>query len=67
MNEILVEEENTVYELDLECLKRKEEQEKKQSQQRTQEKSVYKVQKVCKNRWQSNVWFVCLLFLIFCS
>ena len=33
MNEILVEEENTVYELDPECLRHKEETRKKESEQ----------------------------------
>lgn len=69
MNEIFVEEENTVYELDAECLKRKEEQKKrereKKEQREKQNKNSYKTQKTtCKKQNQSNVWMLCLLFLI---
>lgn len=69
MNEIFVEEENTVYELDAECLKRKEEQKRrereKEEQREKQKKSSYKAQKtMCKKQNRSNVWMLCLLFLI---
>ena len=48
MNEILVEEENTVYELDPECLRHKEEQrqlEEKRKQEK-QENDNYRMQKL---------------------
>lgn len=62
MNEIFVEEENTVYELDPECLKRKEEQRKKEKQ--TKDENKYKVQKTSGNQNPSVLWIFCLLCLI---
>lgn len=57
MNEILVEEENTIYELDPECLKRKEEQKKKK------ETNTYKMQRTKHNKG-CNIWLICLIMLI---
>lgn len=59
MNEIFVEEENTVYELDPECLKRKEEQ-KKQEEQR---KDHHRIQKMSRSENQNTLWV--LLFILF--
>lgn len=56
MNEILVEEENTVYELDPECLRHKEEQrqlEEKRKQEK-QENDNYRMQKRPEKRNQNN-------------
>ncbi len=69
MSEIFVEEENTVYELDAECLKRKEEQKRKEQekkdQREKQNKNSYKAQKtMCKKQNRSDLWILCLLFLI---
>ena len=53
MSEIFVEEENTVYELDAECLIRN--------------KNSYHAQKtkaICRKQNQPNIWILCLLFLI---
>ena len=57
MNEILVEEENTVYELDPECLKRKEEQKKREK------KPKYEAQKTSKGQ-NIPIWMICLLLLL---
>ena len=57
MNEILVEEENTVYELDSECLRHKEEQrqlEEKRKQEK-QENDNYRMQKRPEKRNQNNM------------
>ena len=59
MNEIFVEEENTVYELDPECLKRKEEQ-KKQEEQR---KDHHRIQKMSRSENKNTLWV--LLFILF--
>ena len=69
MNEILVEEENTVYELDSECLRHKEEQrqlEEKRKQEK-QENDNYRMQKRPENRNQNNMWIICLLLLVICQ
>lgn len=69
MNEILVEEENTVYELDPECLKRKEEQrqwEEKRKQEK-QESDNYRIQNRPEKRNQNNMWIICLLLLVICQ
>lgn len=69
MNEILVEEENTVYELDSECLKRKEEQrqwEEKRKQEK-QESDNYRMQNRPEKRNQNNMWIICLLLLVICQ
>ena len=58
MNEILVEEENTVYELDPECLKRKEQQKKEKK------KHIYEAQKISKDQ-RNFVWLFCILFLLY--
>ena len=57
MNEIFVEEENTVYELDPECLKRKEER-KKWEEQRNNDHKIQKMSK-CQNN--------CNLFIVVCA
>ena len=66
MNEILVEEENTVYELDPECLRHKEEQrqlEEKRKQEK-QENDNYRMQKrlafLQKNLWKGKIRKYCL-------
>ncbi len=66
MNEIFVEEENTVYELDPECLKRKEEQRKRQETDKKENlgKNDYQMQKTQRERKQNNLWIICLLLLI---
>lgn len=68
MSEIFVEEENTVYELDAECLKRKEEQKRRQRDSKEiRNKNSYHVQKtkaICRKQNQPNIWILCLLFLI---
>ena len=68
MSEIFVEEENTVYELDAECLKRKEEQKRRQRDSKEiRNKNSYHAQKtkaICRNQNQPNIWILCLLFLI---
>ena len=77
MSEIFVEEENTVYELDAECLKRKEEIKRKEEQKRKEQekrqkgqekirnKNSYQAQKTtCRKQNQTNLWLLCLLFLI---
>ena len=68
MSEIFVEEENTVYELDAECLKRKEEQKRRQRDSKEiRNKNSYHAQKtkaICRKQNQSNIWILCLLFLI---
>ena len=69
MNEILVEEENTVYELDPECLRHKEEQrqlEEKRKQEK-QENDNYRMQKRPEKRNQNNMWIICLLLLVICQ
>ena len=69
MNEILVEEENTVYELDSECLRHKEEQnqlEEKRKQEK-QENDNYRMQKRPEKRNQNNMWIICLLLLVICQ
>ena len=66
MNEILVEEENTVYELDPECLRHKEEQrqlEEKRKQEK-QENDNYRMQKRPEKRNQNNMWIICWLLLV---
>lgn len=60
MSEIFVEEENTVYEIDEECLRMKERQEKRQKQAPGQER--YKVQGVRENK--KIFWILCILFII---
>ena len=62
MNEIFVEEENTVYELDPECLKRKEEQRKREEE--FKRKNKYIVQNTPKCGGCCMIWVVCLLCLI---
>lgn len=57
MNEIFVEEENTVYELDPECLKRKEEQKK------MEETKPCKMQKQSRNQQNNLIWILCLCIL----
>ena len=68
MSEIFVEEENTVYELDAECLKRKEEQKRRQRDSKEiRNKNSYHAQKtkaICRKQNQPNTWILCLLFLI---
>ena len=68
MSEIFVEEENTVYELDAECLKRKEEQKRRQRDSKEiRNKNSYHPQKtkaICRKQHQPNIWILCLLFLI---
>lgn len=64
MNEIFVEEENTVYELDPECLKRKEEQRKRDEESKKEKRNDYQMQRIRKGRKQSNLWVICLLLLI---
>lgn len=64
MNEIFVEEENTVYELDPECLKRKEEQRKRDEESKKEKRNDYQMQRIRKGREQSNLWVICLLLLI---
>ena len=68
MSEIFVEEENTVYELDAECLKRKEEQKRRQRDSKEiRNKNSYHEQKtkaICRKQNQPNIWILCLLFLI---
>ena len=64
MNEILVEEENTVYELDPECLRHKEEQ-KQLEEKRKQEKQEN--EKRPEKRNQNNMWIICLLLLVICQ
>ena len=68
MSEIFVEEENTVYELDAECLKRKEEQKRRQRDSKEiRNKNSYHAQKrkaICRKQNQPNIWILCLLFLI---
>ena len=68
MSEIFVEEENTVYELDAECLKRKEEQKRRQRDSKEiRNKNSYHTQKtkaICRKQNQPNIWILCLLFLI---
>ena len=68
MSEIFVEEENTVYELDAECLKRKEEQKRRQRDSKEiRNKNCYHAQKtkaICRKQNQPNIWILCLLFLI---
>ena len=68
MSEIFVEEENTVYELDAECLKRKEEQKRRQRDSKEiRNKNSYPAQKtyaICRKQNQPNIWILCLLFLI---
>ena len=69
MNEILVEEENTVYELDSECLRHKEEQrqlEEKRNQEK-QENDNYRMQKRPEKRMQNNMWIICWLLLVICQ
>ena len=66
MSEIFVEEENTVYELDAECLKRKEEQKRRQRDS-IRNKNSYHAQKtkaIYRKQNQPNIWILCLLFLI---
>lgn len=68
MNEILVEEENTVYELDPECLRHKEEQrqlEEKRKQEK-QENDNYRMQKRPEKRIRTYV-DICLLLLVICQ
>lgn len=60
MNEIFVEEENTVYEIDAECLRMKEQQ-KKQEMQKTM-KDGYKAQEFCGS--SSLLWAVCILCIL---
>lgn len=64
MKEIFVEEENTVYELDAECLKQKEKQRKQK-----QEKNDDRIQKSEKGRryGYENWWMLCLILLIYCK
>lgn len=64
MSEIFVEEENTVYELDPECLKRKEEQKKMEEQKKTKNEKKYKVQKISRNQNLPVLWILCLLFFV---
>ena len=68
MSEIFVEEENTVYELDAECLKRKEEQKRRQRDSKEiRNKNSYHAQKtkaICRKQNQPTIWILCLLFLI---
>ena len=68
MSEIFVEEENTVYELDAECLKRKEEQKRRQRDSKEiRNKNSYHAQKtkaICRKQNHPNIWILCLLFLI---
>ncbi len=68
MSEIFVEEGNTVYELDAECLKRKEEQKRRQRDSKEiRNKNSYHAQKtkaICRKQNQPNIWILCLLFLI---
>jgi hypothetical protein len=68
MSEIFVEEENTVYELDAECLKRKEEQKRRQRDSKEiRNKNSYHAQKtkaICRKQNQPKIWILCLLFLI---
>ena len=69
MNEILVEEENTVYELDSECLRHREEQrqlEEKRKQEK-QENDNYRMQKRPEKRNQNNMWIICWLLLVICQ
>ena len=69
MNEIFVEEENTVYELDPECLRHKEEQrqlEEKRKQEK-QENDNYRMQKRPEKWNQNNMWIICLLLLVICQ
>lgn len=65
MNEILVEEENTVYELDPECLKRKEEQKKREEQRKGHETKT--IQKMSQNKKQTNLWMIILILWIVCQ
>lgn len=65
MNEILVEEENTVYELDPECLKRKEEQKKRKEQRKVYETKT--IQKMTRNKKQTNLWMIILVLWIVCQ
>lgn len=60
MNEIFVEEENTVYELDSECLKRKEEQ-------KQQEKECHRMQKMSRRENRNDLWILLLVLLIGCK
>lgn len=60
MNEIFVEEENTIYELDAECLRMKEQQEK-QEMQKTM-KDGYKAQEFYGS--SSLLWAVCILCIL---
>ena len=66
MNEIFVEEENTVYELDPECLKRKEEQRKREEadKKEKQRKDNYQMQRVQNGTKWNHLWIICLLLLI---
>ena len=62
-------EENTVYELDPECLRHKEEQrqlEEKRKQEK-QENDNYRMQKRPEKRNQNNMWIICWLLLVICQ
>ena len=70
MNEILVEEENTVYELDPECLRHKEEQ--RQLEEKEETGKIKRMITIgCRRdqkKWnQNNMWIICLLLLVICQ
>lgn len=68
MNEILVEEENTVYELDPECLRHKEQRQlEEKRKQEKQENDNYRMQKRPEKRNQNNMWIICWLLLVICQ